>query len=487
GIVCDEGSNLVRLISQLENINFDDFETEEEESEDGEMEVAEEGEFCHTSSEEDDEGSNEEKSENENPKEQSGENDSIENFQFTEKLATSNKSLSKNFIEPFENVPYETEYDFQRGDLIKDIDLVIGSNLFPRFNCSAHKLNIAVRKAVTNSPNISELVSKCGKYVANFRKSKHMYGRFRDKKCTLSRQNFTRWNSTYRMLFSILKASKAGLFGEENLCPADINDLEIYIQILKPVFIMTNDIQSKFANISIIVPSILMIVYGNLDRIICGEDKHEQFKKSLMRHIISKFEYELNSQVYLVAAVLNVGTHSAWKSRSFGIQYFEKGIKHVKDVVKIFQVEEEKEILSQDIANMSIESDVFEENRGDMEEEFDGLKGLKSITRSSLNSDSENDEIEKKIEKEVNIFKRLITEQVMTSTKAFWLKNMIQLPYLYDLSLRLFSIVCSSAEAERFFSVTGRMDKKSANQSDSLLISRSFLKANFRFLDNYEN
>ncbi|RNA32932.1 hypothetical protein BpHYR1_042562 [Brachionus plicatilis] len=208
GIVCDEGSNLVLLISQLDNINFDDFETEEEESEDGEMEVAEEGEFFHSSSEEDDEGSNEEKT-------------------------TSNKSLSKNFIEPFENVPYETEYDFQRGDLIKDIDLVIGSNQFPRFNCSAHKLNIAVRKAVTNSPNISELVSKCGKYVANFRKSKHMYGRFRDKK-----------------------------------------------------------------------------------------------------------------------------------------------------------FEEEEEILSQDIANMPIESDNFEENRGDIEEEFDGLKGLKSIRRSSLNSDN---------------------------------------------------------------------------------------------------
>ncbi|RNA42864.1 hypothetical protein BpHYR1_032317 [Brachionus plicatilis] len=94
-----------------------------------------------------------------------------------------------------------------------------------------------------------------------------------------------------------------------------------------------------------------MIVYGNLDRIICGEDKHQQLKKSLMRHIISKFEYELNSQLFLVATLLNVGTHSAWKSRSFGIQYYEKGIKH---------------ILSQYIANMSIESDVLEENRGDM-------------------------------------------------------------------------------------------------------------------------
>ncbi|RNA42865.1 hypothetical protein BpHYR1_032318 [Brachionus plicatilis] len=82
-------------------------------------------------------------------------------------------------------------------DLIQDIDFVIRSNQFPR-------------------------------------KSKHMYGRFRDKKCKLSK--------FYTVELHVSYASKAGLFGEENLCPADINHLEIYIQIFKPVFIMTNDI-----------------------------------------------------------------------------------------------------------------------------------------------------------------------------------------------------------------------------------------------------
>ncbi|CAF0840041.1 unnamed protein product [Brachionus calyciflorus] len=262
------------------------------------------------------------------------------------------------------------------------------------------------------------------------------------------------------MLFSILKANKAGLFGEENLCPVDVKDLEIYMQILKPVFVMSTDIQAKFSNISIIVPSVLMIVYGNLDRMICSEQYHDEFRKLLMKHIISKFDYELNSKIYLVASVLNVITHSWWKKRSFCISYFEKGLKFIREVVVGFKKINENEQLSESMNDMSLNEEVFPgQNQNSKEDDYDGLIGLKYFTRSSLNSVTETGEFSKKVEKEVFLFKSLISEKKITSTKTFWLNYSSELPNLYELSLRLLSILCTSSEAERFFSEAGRFDK----------------------------
>ena len=36
-------------------------------------------------------------------------------------------------------------YDFQKGELITNLNLEIGSNKIPRFSCSAHKVNLAIR------------------------------------------------------------------------------------------------------------------------------------------------------------------------------------------------------------------------------------------------------------------------------------------------------------------------------------------------------
>jgi hypothetical protein len=36
-------------------------------------------------------------------------------------------------------------YDSQKGELITDLNIEIGSNKLPRFSCSAHKVNSAIR------------------------------------------------------------------------------------------------------------------------------------------------------------------------------------------------------------------------------------------------------------------------------------------------------------------------------------------------------
>jgi hypothetical protein len=244
GIVCDEGSNLVRLFSQLENVSFEANDSSESESENED------------DNDDDNGASNDEDDDDGETQEDTVEDLQNSNFEFNDLVATQNLSVLGNFIDPFENVADETEYDFQRGDPITDLELSIGSEKYPRFNCAAHKINLAVRKAVNSSTFFSNLVARCGVFISNYRKSKHLYSKFRDLECTLQRQNFTRWNSTYRMLFGILKAHRAGLFGTDNPCPVPIKDVEIFLQILKPVFVISTDIQSNKSNISIVVPSI---------------------------------------------------------------------------------------------------------------------------------------------------------------------------------------------------------------------------------------
>jgi hypothetical protein len=69
------------------------------------------------------------------------------------------------------------------------------------------------------------------------------------------------------MLISFLKSYQKGVFTNENKCAAS-NELEKYIQIRLPMYIFTNDSQSEKANIASVVPSILSIIYANLDRMV---------------------------------------------------------------------------------------------------------------------------------------------------------------------------------------------------------------------------
>ena len=59
-------------------------------------------------------------------------------------------------------------------------------------------------------------------------------------KCELRLENVTRWSSSYLMLMSVYNASEKNMFDDKNLCPIKLDDLEIYLQILKPAYILSN-------------------------------------------------------------------------------------------------------------------------------------------------------------------------------------------------------------------------------------------------------
>lgn len=118
---------------------------------------------------------------------------------------------------------------------------------------------------------------------------------------------------------------------------------------------------------------------------------------------------------------------------------------------------------------MSIE-DPFPELNNDNQPGYvidnDRLNCLTSLTRASLNSESEENDFTEKVKKEIQLFRSLLNEKDLSSTVKFWRENKRRLPCLFKLVLRLLTIPTTSAEAERFFSVVGKINAKASNISD---------------------
>ena len=384
-VVTDEGSNLLRLFKQIDDsyyiesfdesdindesnkekvIEINDSEDsdgyEEEEEEEEESEVSEEEEEKDTSEEEEEimvydqfvENSTNFliSSSNNKEKEEIEENDTNPTNLFTEDEISSlhienpmEYTTTSRIIDSHTNLDsqnqYEQteEYDFNGvNELITCLELEIGSTRIPRFSCVCHKGNLAIRKAITQSSHFSELLKSLSKQATSIKRSIVLSGRHRQLKCKIHRQNFTRWSSSFMMLISYLKSYQKGVFTNENKCAASENELEKYIQILLPMYIFTNDSQSEKATIASVVPSILSIIYANLDRMVLDNVDQNLFRNNLIFFIKKKFEYELTSKTYLVAALLNVETLNEWKDRSYGKPYFKKSLEFLLEVVKMF-------------------------------------------------------------------------------------------------------------------------------------------------------
>ena len=64
----------------------------------------------------------------------------------------------------------EDEYDLSNGnELIKDLNLEIGSTKILRTNCCLHKVNICVRKAIKSNESLKKLLTEISAYVSQTR------------------------------------------------------------------------------------------------------------------------------------------------------------------------------------------------------------------------------------------------------------------------------------------------------------------------------
>ncbi len=110
-----------------------------------------------------------------------------------------------------------------------------GSSDIPRFSCACHKLNLAVRHAISKHSNFQQLIDTINKANAGIRRSHELNKIFLELKCRLKLENLTRWSSCFMMLRSVKRAFELNAFDGIEY-PVTLADIDFYIQILLPAY-----------------------------------------------------------------------------------------------------------------------------------------------------------------------------------------------------------------------------------------------------------
>ena len=197
-------------------------------------------------------------------------------------------------------------------------------------------MNIAVRTAIKSHNELSMLLKKLSKFASSIKKSIDLSRIHLSKKSQVRCENATRWGSSFLMLGSFLKAYSNGCFtNSTHRCRVSREVIEKYFQILLPVYQLNLHIQKTFSNISEIVPLLTALLYSKLERMeLNGHTK--TFSLLLIKSIKKKFDYELKSEVYSVAALLDTSKLKLWTRRSFSKKFVTLGLNSMIDVALMF-------------------------------------------------------------------------------------------------------------------------------------------------------
>ena len=154
---------------------------------------------------------------------------------------------------------FEEEYDLENNQIIKELNIKLGSDEIPRYQCANHKLDLVARKAIKFHRRLTEITRKLNKSNAHCRKTIKLSKVFRKKKCRLRLENKTRWSSVYLLLLSTKKAYDKGAFDHndpEKRCPVSLQTIETFLRILKPLYMLNVSFQSDHSTIADVIPGI---------------------------------------------------------------------------------------------------------------------------------------------------------------------------------------------------------------------------------------
>ena len=87
------------------------------------------------------------------------------------------------------NISYDYDfnqyYDLNKGKPLKNLSIKLGSDELPRFSCANHKLNLAVRHAISMHPQFTEIIETLKSTISHIRRSIQTNRIFRINKCRL--------------------------------------------------------------------------------------------------------------------------------------------------------------------------------------------------------------------------------------------------------------------------------------------------------------
>lgn len=153
----------------------------------------------------------------------------------------------------------------------------------------------------------------------------------------LQLENSTRWFSSYLMLFSFKRAydcqNGVGAFPVQFPCPISKLVIEKYLQILAISYQFNLIMEKDSSNISEVVPSLMIMMSKWMRMEVSGQ--YKTFCEKLVSSFKKKFEFELNSPVYLVSSLLNTSKLGSWYNRSDCEDIRQKAFDNVCEVYKV--------------------------------------------------------------------------------------------------------------------------------------------------------
>ncbi|CAF1089479.1 unnamed protein product [Brachionus calyciflorus] len=462
GICCDQGSSLLRLFSQNQNNLFDDHIFIQNDNLNGNNSVRNENrelELNYAFSQIDREI--QEVADDEVIFIEEVHIDESDEELEEDDLESNQSSLTDQSINTQVN-PNSNNLNEAESDQINFLNIQIGTNSIPRYSCAAHKINLAVRSSIKLCRFFSKMLSQLSNYAATIRRSNINSLVFIEKKCKLRCENGTRWSSSYLMLESFYNAYEKGAFNNNNnQCPFTKDKIISYLKILHPLYTFSILSQKTDWTIGDIIPSLCIMLNESL---IVTNERGERKKliEELNKAIHTRFDFEINSKIYLTAALLNISKLELWYIEEYGLEYRRRAIASFKETVAFFlnDIIESPEEAPRRSNQQRVRVYQNSDNRA--------LKGLvksrpyqtpqdttriNKINQIRVECDSYLDfiEIEKNREK---------------STQAFWNEFSYKFPNLSIVSRKVFSIPASSAFIERFFSICGlACDKRSMNMN----------------------
>jgi hypothetical protein len=142
-----------------------------------------------------------------------------------------------------------------------------------------------------------DILKDLNKINSSIRQSVQLNRAFKEQKSRVRLENLTRWSSSYLLLLSVKKAYDKGMF-ESIGCPVSLQDIEKYLLILKPVYILSQQYQYNRSSITDVIPSLKQLI-NNLSTMIVDENA-QPLCGYLITNILEIFHHELNSSAYKV-------------------------------------------------------------------------------------------------------------------------------------------------------------------------------------------
>lgn len=186
-------------------------------------------------------------------------------------------------------------------------------------DCTAHKIQLAVRNCLDSQKNIKTVILKCKKISTHFNHSVIAQKNLQEIQRRLGQPNLkviqdctTRWNSTYYMLerFLKIKDSVCLYINDSNIEPILADEwkiMENLISLLGSFEEATRELSSSEVLISTVIPIIEMLE-KRLDNYSTTQHEFEQIQQAvttLKNEIATRFSCLGDDNIYIIATYLD--------------------------------------------------------------------------------------------------------------------------------------------------------------------------------------